>query len=742
MPFPSTNFVACFPLQEFFIDKDTGGPLSAGILTFYRDIARTTFKDVYMQVQLPSNEYEFVNIGYVITLSSVGTPQYNGSDFIPFLFPYDGDPNGLIGNVDLYYITVDAAVPPVGNGSRQFTREAWPPTAQIGGGGSSSGAGGVENVLANPQFVQVNFLPDVGAVTHTFNVTGTPESNLIAPDWYIVTNGAGTVTLTRIIPSSDTDIPSQPPYTLEISSTGVTSIQLLQRISNSPRLFAEDLVSAYFIAKSVDNIAHTLSLSYIPSTGSQYVIATGTTTDDNNWVEFTIGANGLPVTPIDQTINPDPANTGYVDISLSIPTLATIQVSSFQLVGANSLQSAISFEQQSTPRQIDHLFHDYLPQLSFKPIPSYLVAWDFALNPCQFYGQTIAPIVLGGPNLSRYIADQTILFSSIDNSIGAAISADGGINFSTGVDSSFAIIQYLDGATVLQLLQEKLCVSIQTFSAISQVPCEINLYWTTDATLPNVAPATYLSLVSNVSPTAVQTTGHGTWNKVPRSNKLGDARFNLVNNVTQTPATYMFNGWDDSQNLGIVNATYFAIVVSFGTLVAANQIVVRYVSLNAGDIATLPAPQTPDEVLRECQYYYETSVTPGSVPTAGSSPGIFATQFANVAGGIISAYATTFTTIFNTPKRAANVAYFQTYSPTSGTAGNVDFQDYAGGIAQGGNNLSNACFTFTMGNTRNVVAIGNTGAAQLVGASSTSALPWVAYINYNFSYDARLGILL
>jgi hypothetical protein len=50
-------------------------------------------------------------------------------------------------------------------------------------------------------------------------------------------------------------------------------------------------------------------------------------------------------------------------------------------------------------------------------------------------------------------------------------------------------------------------------------------------------------------------------------------------------------------------------------------VTLNYCSLNAGDIPTRPAPQTPDEVYRECQYYYRKSFLPGQIPSTTVTAG-------------------------------------------------------------------------------------------------------------------------
>ena len=51
MAIPSPLYYACFPLQEYFVDKDTGFPLAAGQVFFYEDTNRSVLKNIYQQEQ-------------------------------------------------------------------------------------------------------------------------------------------------------------------------------------------------------------------------------------------------------------------------------------------------------------------------------------------------------------------------------------------------------------------------------------------------------------------------------------------------------------------------------------------------------------------------------------------------------------------------------------------------------------------------------------------------------------------
>jgi hypothetical protein len=113
-----TRYVPSSIFQEGILDKDTGFPLAAGVVTFYKDNDRTPagLKPVYQLTGSPPN-YTYTPLPNPLTLSSIGTIQDgSGNDVIPYFLTEDAS-----GELELYYFTVVSAgaVP-------QFTREGVP----------------------------------------------------------------------------------------------------------------------------------------------------------------------------------------------------------------------------------------------------------------------------------------------------------------------------------------------------------------------------------------------------------------------------------------------------------------------------------------------------------------------------------------------------------------------------------------------------------------------------------------
>lgn len=726
MPFPSSNFVALFPVQELIVDKDSGEPLSNGVVTFYEDNARSVLKPVYKQVQLPNSTYDFVELNNPIILTSVGTfADDNGNDIIPFLYPYVGLPTDATrGALDLYYITVYAALPPVGTGALQFTREAWPPNSEDDTFNTQTE--NTENQISNPQFVEVNFVQSQGL---TVSVSGTTVSP-IAPDWDVVTTGTGTFTVNQII-IADTAVLTNPPYALAITSSNLEGIKLRQRITNSPRLLFNFPVATYFLAKSDDNFSHQVIATYRPSdSGTAIELARGDTNADDSYVPI------FHTTTITGTANSDGADVGYVDFELSWGANISITFTSIQMMGVADVNQTPSFFEMSTPRQIDHLFHYWKPKLEYKPIPSYTIGWDFKYNPCQQLGTVIAATPLGA-NKSRYIMDQTIAFEAVSNVCSYTQSYNLGMIIATSTASQVALVQYLDVATAKEILQNTACVSLKAKCSTGTLTGTITLYWTQDVTLPVLAPLTGQgnSLVSGMT-AGVPSVANGAWTKVVRSD-LGDATFTL--NTTSTAND--FNGWG-TQTIDPSLATFIAIVVGFNTITNPQTVSVEYCSLQLGDIPTRPAALSTAQTLQALQTYYEKSYNTNVTPQTAEIEGSITAPMGGIVSGGEKLVPMGFTVPYKVTKRTTP-AQVQFYDPNLSTApapaGTVhaSLWDLTGQVTNAAINLAGN-FDSAFGSGVNGVKFFPAATAVLL--TFAGANPCWGYIFYHFVSDARLGV--
>lgn len=599
MPSLDPRFVTLPPLQEQLWDKDLNIPLAAGIVTFYEDENRTVRKDVYQLSHLPGPTYTYVNMGSQLILSSIGTFVDNsGNNFIPYLFPFEGTPDSSDGTVQLYYITVYSAAPPIGLGIEQFTVPSWP---NISGGGSIADTfTDTANQLSNPQFVEVLF---DNPASFTLSVTGTGSVYTIAPGWDIITSGTGTVTLQQL-PLDTIGIITKPPYSLKFTDwTGsITSAALSQTLDASPGLLANSYVNAYMLASTGDGAAHNFTMNYVTSNGHTTELASGTCASDGSYTPIstflTFGSSVLL-----PDVNSDLAPTGNVKIQTVLPINADFQLTSFQFAGVAGASSDVEYIQEATPRQIDHLFHYYKPKLEFKPISSYLTGWDFPLNPAQ-NGSTIA----ASSAANSYTWDQTILFQSTVSRINIARAQNGAILLSAaGGASQAALIQYLPQRVVRNMLENRMSVTITGDTSVpSGLLGTVSLWYTTNASLPTIPLSLVTTLDSNGYPTVLASG----WTEIPRNNALGNAEFTLKAELLSSG----FSGWDLTMMNVSNTATFFAIVVGTSSIPDTLGLSFNSISVVPGDIPTIPAPQSFDEVVRECSHYYQKSFLTGTKP--------------------------------------------------------------------------------------------------------------------------------
>lgn len=693
MATPNPLYYAQFPLQEVIYDKTTGDPLAGGIVTYYSDPSFTVPLSVFEQSNAPDGSYVYTNIGNTLILSGLGSfVDSSGANFIPFLYPYNSE-----GVFTPYFIYVTDS-----SGAFQFSVTGWPPN-EYSNASSVNGNFTTENQIQNPQFAETLFYP---ALTATITVSGSNTITPIAPGWYINTTGTGTVTLTQNNLMLDTD--SNAPYSLTITTVGITGFFIYQRIFNSPRLFATDSVAGFFEASSAISTSVLLTMTFAPSTGTTACVPTqicqGSTSSDASYNPIAgAAAISLP-------INLAPPSSGYVDIIItpSLPVF-TISLTSIQIVPVASPSDVPIYNEVSVPIQKSLNSSYWIPKLAAKPIPSYLVGWDFPLNPYQAQGTgTLAAQALG-TNTSYYVADQTVLFQTVTSAFTtkAGPASNPGLLITASATSSFAIIQYVNPLIVQELLSQRMSVQIKCSKTNASLVGTVGLFYT----IANAAvPVLPLSLFTGITAGVPSlTTG---WVAVP--NTYPNQSFT----VTNTASAFSFAGFDATAVTGITGALNFAIAITFNTMTSGDALTINYCSLVGGDIATSPAPQSSGAVLTDCQYYYQSSFAYGTKPAqavAGGSPGIYGVIALGGTGagqfGIFNTYAV--------PLRASGAVTL--YSPVSA---NAFIYNYSTTTTWTASDVAHA--TTTGFAARGTGDAGGT-AGQLIGV--------------NFSVDSRLGVV-
>lgn len=706
----SSQYIPMFNLNEAYLDKVTGLPLVGGVVTFYDDAQRELEKPVY-QITGTSPNYSFAQLTNPLILSNNGTfVDTFDNPIVPYAYPYDSE-----GNERRYYVTFYNS-----DGVFQFDREAVPYIPESGSTPSQSVLSG--NQIANPQFVEVLFDP---TTTRIFSVTGSLTETAVAPDWTLVTTGTGTVTVSRVnnVPvGTDTN----PPFALSITSSGISLLRLRQRLTQSPRLFANDFVSAFFMASSSGGVVN-LILKYEPSTGSSYTIANGTTFDDGSYQPI------FSTTNINGTINTDTGTVGYVDFVLDIPVASTVNVTSFQLVSVNEADvENIVFEEESTARQIDHLFHYYKPLIQQKRNESWLVGWDFPTNPAQF-GTSIA--AAGGANTSRYMWDQTIVYQSAASGVSANVATSGSLTLTAAATTQMAVIQYLGYIEARELLNNPLCVNLAAIASNSTV-VTISLWYTTDVSLPALGTATPTSsgtsLVTALSASGKPSGFSGTWTEVPRGN-LGDATFTVAASTNTQFIDYPFSGWNLGNIAAVNTATYFAIVIGTASMAAGRTLTINSCSLQNGSMPTRPAPKSWDATLLDSQYYFEKSYFTGDAPGAVVARNSrWAAQAVDFKTLLPRAFSLEYQEKRNTPT-------IKFYSPTSGTVDFVRGILYNGFSPATSADVAISVWTETAKGARSAYYAATSSVVAPVFVPAPVAPE--GFLTYHFTCDARLGVV-
>lgn len=560
------------------------------------------------------------------------------------------------------------------------------------------------NQITNPQFSLVNF-------NTTFTLTGAtnPDPIEIAPGWFLVLAGTGSVTATQLsLDNTDTN-PSNAPYALRLALSGWNSgeVYLRQRFQQNGMLWANKTVASAITARiPAPGAFQPISATLVDSNLAPLGVVLDSTLVVNTFTEFTGHAN------LGATTNTDDPPAAYIEYRLALPSTVTIDISSIQLI-AEDLELEPSFEQDSIERQIDHTFHYYKPLLEYKPISSYLVGWDFPLNPAQPLGYSIAAQAVGA-NKSYYSWDQTILFQSANSGITVSRAVQTNyLQLLAAVDTKMAVIQYLSDSEAKKILVQcvlgGVSVNVSMISTVAQT-MTVSLWW--NASVIGTGMTSNNSLVSALDANGYPTVTAG-WTEITRDS-LGKSEFDSL--TGQLFLSQDFSNFFDAA--AYQTGVSFAIVVGCSTVVAGNAIAFESISLVPGKIPTIPAPKTFNQTLLECQYYYQKSFLIGTVPaqSAGNNTG----ESYGVQGGGVGPDSGGPVIRFPTSMRATPNIVLYNPAAANGQIRNVT-------IGADWNGTTTASTITTQG----FATAGTTNAGSSAG--NRSAIHWAA--------DARLGII-
>lgn len=528
---------------------------------------------------------------------------------------------------------------------------------------------GNENQVSNSQFSLINFVSPL-----TITTAGT---YLIAPCWELVLSGAGSTTVTQLIFSGDQDIITNPPYALRINSTGWTESYLRQRFQNNGAIWSAGAVTMSITARA-QTVSENISLIYspnspgIPQTVASALLGTGD-------YEVVSGAVDLPV-----SVNSTLSSSAYTDMIVQLPPTGIVDVTNIQVIGqTDSLPTNFdpdsdipSYQQEPQERIIDHLFHYYKNSVVTKPKKSILTGWNFPLNPYQF----IATAVATRSALTSYIADQTILHQE------AASQLQTGKNsvaqrtnllvkaVTSATQTRFALIQYIDPNTIRPywsyLVSAFARARIFTDAASSvRLKCRLIYRSSLPATLSDVNPI--VSWASNSDPTFA-----AGWTAL---SPLNDPAYVLPNAYATDEVVganaYPAFSFDSFQmpNSDNANMTLGIVVYTMDNLNSVSghedSIAFDRVSLISSAFGADAESQTIDEVLRECELYYEKSYPSDELAGATTNSGLRHTVDP-LSGDYSSTvlYKTSFNLVYNQVKRVPPTVTF--YTP-NGASGNV-----------------------------------------------------------------------
>jgi hypothetical protein len=713
------RFVVGININDYFVDKTTGLPLEGGTIEFFKDQDRSAGKLVYQLTGSPPN-YTYTPLSNPLTLSTVGTVVNNSSpakNVAIYYYPYDE-----LGNVELYYIVVKDS-----GGTTQLVREAWPNiTAEDD---PTQTENSVTNQLQNPQFVDVFFNPDYGVTISTGGAVSDAVYD-IAPNWFlrVSANADSNIVVNRVGISGAENVVTNPPFQLEIEpqSNNITSIELVQRLYHNPDLWANGFVAGSAVVASLDGIAHTVEMLYSPN------IAAAATTVFSGATETT-GYSRLEGTiEIEAGTNTDTGDDGYLDIVYVLPPIGSVAITSTQIVGLASNATNIDYEQQPVNMQESLLFSHYNPLIQQVPVPSLLQGWDFKVNPAQF-GETVS---MGAVD-SQYLWDQLIGWQSVDSSVSISRNPAGNLNVNLSTTGQFALIQYLSATQLKEFLANDFSVLMEGYSdQVAGASGTVSFWYTTDATLPNVASGTNLSLISTVDANGVPLTFNGNWTQLTR-NYRGDGRFTLPYSSSSAPQSISLEGWNNPGYTIASTATYAAIVVGFASAPASN-VVFKSISVTPGLLARPFAPLSYELTRKELEYYYEKSYDPGVYAGAATSIGQLSkpqvVTTASVTGGLVANewkyYTGNFGIEFRSMKRAVPTVHL--YSTISGAIDTVIYR-----IAST-SNTGESVSRWSVASGRYAVNYEPLDSTPIDTLSS----PKAPTLYFQYTADARLGIVL
>jgi len=731
------KFIPLTSINEYFVDKDSGLPLANGTLEFYRDTNRNTTKNVYQLVKT-GGVYEYTALPNPVNLNAVGTAQNSGGDnVVIFAYPYEGNPGDNSTTLDLYYIICKDSA-----GNVQFTRQAVPYLNESND--PVGDANGRDNMLANPQFTRYFLEDDMVSLT----VSGSETVYPIAPDWDLIANGTGTVTVERVAVDGNEAIPTSPAYYLKITpNANITQPRLRQRLHKNSGLWSGSFLSGFIVAQ-VESGSNALTMKYQDSSGvlsDETIFSASLTT--------TWSAYGGSV-DLDDSTNTQSGEDAYVDIVIELPLNNVSYITSIQVMPTDrQLVGDVSEYQERSANREQALMGDYyIPKLEYKNVSSLLIGWDFPVNPRQF---GTSGSVSGGT--ASYIWDQTILQTSSGLTVNYDENAKTyGLSLNhQNADKAFALIQYLDNEEAAKVIGTRLSVNINGYtidggSSAQNTEVQVKLFANAAANQFPTLATTLFDLADDGTITLTSAASGNNWYEITRSN-LNVAKGTLTplssNGVISEDNDIGFNNWVIEDNTQVSNGVLgFAIAVSFVPTASTTdyETQIDSISVTPGDIPTRPAPLSFEQTLKQCEYYWEKSYETGtSVGTASTTANALlrwqSTDIVNPSAVSVHLRASAFGFEYKTVKRASPTITL--YTPGSGGGSNSVFgRIFNGSTVAASGNVSNFSTNWTeTGKSTKAVHYLPATTNNLISSGSISGNYIYGAITFHYRLNARIG---
>jgi len=300
-----------------------------------------------------------------------------------------------------------------------------------------------------------------------------------------------------------------------------------------------------------------------------------------------------------------------------------------------------------------------------------------------------------------------------------------------------AVIQYLGVRQVREILLARSSVNLYgSTNKTGGLAGKVTLWACSDASLPNIAGGTNNSIVASLDSSGRPATFNGNWTEITR-NGLGAGTFTLGSSLTDFSFSEFLSSPGTAYN-------FFAIVVGFSAMANTDTINFQSISVCAGDIPTRPAPQTRDQVLNDCEQFYEQSyVNRAAVGTGTTYNALSAPMGSSVpnsgSSNVTRILENTWCFQYRALKRAVNPNVF-IYSPQTGAVNNVAvFARVGASTITFGDDPLTLWGTKYIGD-KNATYIPTGISAYSTNATDAFIMP-AYYITYHYIVDARLGIV-